>query len=312
MDLRNESEFPRKYLQFPLFLLKGMLIDKQNSINKIIKFGIYNYAQSIDYDLINVARQVIYKNYNEILPPEITNKLSWYELEYFGTDEDYKGFTDMGTTFQPIEEINEILSLFKKDNDFKNTCINHYCVWQALKFLGITGNSENILIEGRKIEKQIPKGEVMAMIGKHLLFDFRDNPRTEFEQAQLLAFIAINSIIGTKKYTKTNKKLIISRMFGFASYTKMIEKELSEIQMKYLKRYHFDKLIQELELNWNVCTYSNKMRGIYISLKIKFPLSELIAVAERKKKSNRIFELKKLKADIQKSLYNPTNNKAPT
>ena len=312
MEITKESDYPRKYLQFPLFLLKGMFLDKQTSISKIFKFGIYNFSKSFNFELANVARQVIYRNYRDTLPREITDKLSWHvhELEYFGTDEDYRGFSNMGRSFEPDDEINEILKVFEMDKELKDICINHYCVWQALIFLGITGNSEIILSEGRKIEKQIPKGEVMAMIGNHLLFDFRDNPKTEFEQAQLLAFIAINSILGTKKYTKTNKMLIVSRMFGFASYPKMTEKDLSEIQMKYLKRYHFDKLIQELELNWNICTYSNKMRGIYVSLKIKFPLPELIAIAEKKKPSNRIFELKKLKADILKNLNNPTNNTA--
>jgi hypothetical protein len=148
------------------------------------------------------------------------------------------------------------------------------------------------------------------MIGKHLAFEFRDNPKTEFEQAQLLAYIAINSIIGTKKYTKTNRKHIVSRMFGYASFSKMSEKELSEIQNKYLTRYHFDRVILHLELNWNICTYSNKMRGIYISMKNKFPLDELIALAEKRKQSNRITELKKMKLDILKNLNNPINTTA--
>jgi hypothetical protein len=305
MEIKDKSEFPRKYLQFPLFLLKGLFSDKQSTFCQIIKFGIYKFAKSINYDLTNVARQVIYRNYNKELPLEITLNINRYKLEYFGTDEDYKGFTDMGTSYDPSEEISEILNLFKKDNDLKNTCINHYCVWQALDFLAINGDSESILNEGYKIEKIIPKGEVMAMIGKHLVFDFRDNHKTEFEQAQLLAYIAINSIVGTKKFSKTNRKHIVSRMFGYASFAKMSEKELSEIQNKYLMRYHFDRVIQQLELNWNICTYSNKMRGIYISMNNKFPLDELIALAEKRKQSNRIAELKKKKLDILNNLKQP-------
>jgi hypothetical protein len=94
-------------------------------------------------------------------------------------------------------------------------------------------------------------------------------------------------------------------MFGYASFAKMSEKELSEIQNKYLMRYHFDRVIQQLELNWNICTYSNKMRGIYISMNNKFPLDELIALAEKRKQSNRIAELKKKKLDILNNLKQP-------
>jgi len=48
----------------------------------------------------------------------------------------------------------------------------------------------------------------------NVIRDFYFDSKTDFEVACLLGFCAIKSIIGNKKYAKTNKAFILERMFG--------------------------------------------------------------------------------------------------
>ena len=56
------------------------------------------------------------------------------------------------------------------------------------------------------------------------LLEFKNKDKTEFELAQYLAYMAINSIIGKKQYVITNKNHILARMFGFAKYSLVTDK----------------------------------------------------------------------------------------
>lgn len=47
-----------------------------------------------------------------------------------------------------------------------------------------------------------------------MLWDYYDNPKKETDIAYFCAFCAIKSALGDKEYIKTNKSLIIARMFG--------------------------------------------------------------------------------------------------
>jgi hypothetical protein len=142
-----------------------------------------------------------------------------------------------------------------------------------------------------------PDNEVMPMIGIHILLHFRDNDKTENEIAQLLAYIGIRSILGQKKYMKTNKQHIIARMFGYSSVKVLQDAESNELMKKYSTRYHYEKIIKSLAVEWNVCTYSNRTRGIFVSIAINFPLVKLIEIAEQKKRSKREADYLKMKRD---------------
>lgn len=290
MAIDDSGEYPRKYLQFPLYLLRGFFADRHTAINNIIKFGIYKLSLGIKIDLNNVARQLIYQRYRGKLSDEILLCMDQKEFNHVGKDDDYNGFSD--TTFNPEDEINELLTAFQTDESLKNNCIEIYRIRQALYLLKLTGNQVLILKQGLKIMGQIPEKEVMPMIGKHLLFDYRDNDKTEFEVAQLLAYIAIRSIIGEKEYAKTNKTHIVCRMFGYSSVKTIDEETLnSDLFKKYSHRYHIDRVLKHLELDWNLCAYSNKTRGIFVSISKKTPLSKLVEIAENKKLSKRLKDL---------------------
>jgi hypothetical protein len=259
-------------------------------------------AKGIKYDLYNVARQITFEFYRGDLSPDIRRQLNKYDFEEFGKDEDYNGFS--GANFEPESQIQELLIAFENNNKLKELCIEFHCIRQSLKTLSLNGNITGILQCAKVTEKAIPPKAIMPMIGKHILFHFRDNNKTEKELAQLLAYIAIRSIIGEKAYVKTNKLLIICRMFGYSSIKAIEGIQVTELYKKYSNRYHIDNTLKALELDWNICIYSNRTRGLFISINNKFSLQKLVEVAEQKKRSNRLKAFNELKCSIISTALN--------
>lgn len=298
-----------RYLQFPLFLIRNIFTNKEQVINQIIKYGIYRYLTRFKYAIDNIAQQIIYDYYKGNLSNNLKRKIDLIESDTIGKDYDYNGFTGTGR-FEPDNEATELMEHFKNDDDLYLMAIEHYQIHLAYQSLNISGNKETCLQVGKEIENQIFKGEPMPMINTSLLFDFRDNPKSEFELIQLCAFIAVKSILGIKTAVKTNKNHIVSRIFGYASI-KHLPTEFDEVTkalyIKYSYRYHIDKVLQHLELNWNIITYSNNMRGLYVAVNNKISIEQLALLAESKKHKNRILDLKQKKADAKNKALQQLN-----
>lgn len=286
-----------RYLQFPLFLLRDMIERKEDTINKILSYGVYRYSTKFSYTVEDASKNLMYYFYRK--KRELTSYLSqtlntYIESEILDLDEDYNGFNDK--EFEPTFEMEQLDKIYKTDTEFLNRVIEFYQMQLAFNSIGINGGIEFCLKSAKEIEKQIEPNEPQPMISKSLLFDFRDNPKSEFDLIQFLAYIAIKSILGKNPYAKVNKELVISRMFGYSSIKHLPDKlkpGLNELRAKYLHRYHFDELKLKLVENWNVITYSNKMRGFYVAIKNKVSIDELALNAEAKKKKNRIEALKR-------------------
>jgi hypothetical protein len=279
------EENETKYIQFPLFLIRGIFTDKKAVINKILDYGIYRYSSRFDYTLYNVARQLIYDHYNDKLAMELKKCIKALNSDIIGRNDDYRGFDAEGQ-FTPMDEISELCTALndKHNFNFERLAIEHYQMHLALKSLGITASSEYILKQGKQIEKEIPAKEPMPMLSVKLLFEFRDNEKSEFDIAQLLAYMAIRSILGTKPYGRTNFKLITARMFGYSSHKAIPDKlnpAIKDLICKYSNRYHRDKILQQLKSNWHVVTYSRNMRGLYVGIGVSI---DTLAIAGEKRK----------------------------
>ncbi len=294
------AEHETKYVQFPLFLIQGIFADKNTVIDKILDYGIYGYSKRFKYTLNNVARQLIYDHYNDKLGTALKKSIKALNSDIIGFNDDYRGFDTNGKVFEPTDEIAELLAAFEANDSFKKMTIEHYQMHLALQSLGVSANSEHILKQGKQIEVEIPANEPMPMLSTNLLFDYLKNEKNEFEIAQLLAYMAIRSIIGKSQYGKTNKQHIVARMFGFSSIKAMpseLTPAIKQLVCKYNLRYHIDKLLQQLELNWHVETYSNYMRGLYVGIGIS---KEMLAIAaETKKQKNKMAKLRNDKAEAR-------------
>jgi hypothetical protein len=300
-------ETKERYLQFPLFLIREMLVNKEDTINKILMYGIYKYSTKFSYSVEDASKNLMYYYYRK--KRELTGFLS-KEIERFINsdllvlDEDYNGF--QGTEFEPVFELEQLETIFETETEFLNRVIEFYQMQLSYNSLGISGNIEQSLKIGKEIEKQIQAGEPQPMISKSLLFDFRDKEKSEFDLIQLVAYIAIKSILGKKQYAKTNKNHIVSRMFGYPSIKHLPDKQkpgLKELIEKYSCRYHIDKVLLNLELNWKIITYSNNIRGMYVAMENKISIDALALIAETKKQTAKVEALKQQKKEAtQKAL----------
>ena len=68
--------------------------------------------------------------------------------------------------------------------------------------------------KAKKIHNSVKKGTPFASVRLKMLWDYYNNPKKEADIAYFCAFCAIKSILGNKEYIKTNKSLVIARMFG--------------------------------------------------------------------------------------------------
>ena len=145
----------------------------------------------------------------------------------------------------------------------------------AASFFDITlGDTERSLQSGKKLHSKHSTQAPMASVSRDVVFNFYSEYKEEFEIACFCVFSAIKSILGNKEYCKTNKDLIISRMFGLSGNN-------TELKPKYSKRYQIDKVLFELQESWGLKLYSNRQRGFYLSFTKE--LHELIIIAEEKK-----------------------------
>lgn len=295
-----------RYFVYPVFLHLDVIIDKNKGLNDIINYGLFHYARNIKYDYSNteVAKQLVYNYYNKKLPAYLRNKLNLIDDVF--KDNDYRGFNLEGV-YEPLqEEIEPILKAFITDDEFFNKANEFYRISKSYYDNSVSGNMESCLKRANEIFEMIPPKTPMPHFKKSLLFEFRDNDKTEFEMMQLLCYQSIKSIIGKNEYAFTNKKHILARMFGFKS-TKEIDlnilsKNNKVLFAKFEKRHHIDKLINEMQLSWEIITWSNYNRGIYVSQKSKKSHEALAKISEYNKKKNKLKRLNLEKQRIIESL----------
>ena len=112
--------------------------------------------------------------------------------------------------------------------------------------------------------------------------------KTDFEWRCLILFLALKSIISVGNYRKSTNDALFSPANGFATIDDYVNSGRFE-----LKEFRRQKVITELELNWNLKYYSRQVRGFYFSFKLS--LRELMQIAESKRT-----ESKKKKLDNEK------------
>lgn len=295
-------ETNEKYFQFPLFLLRDLIEDKEKTLNNILIYGAYSFSQKLYSNLKATAKQLMYEYYRGNLPKDLLNSLqSYINEDIIEIDEDFSRFN--GNEFNPEVEVEQLLVIWQTNTKFKNRAIEFYKTILAFRFTRIIGNYQNVIDIGEQIKNTINPGEPMPMINKELLFQYRDNDKTEFELIQLACYIGIRSILGKKSYCKTNKPMILCRAFGYSS-NKTLPEEMPPLFIKYSNRYHIDRVLKSIELNnWNLHFYSNQMRGLYVGIKNKISLETLVLTAETNKQKNKVEKLKQDKNNAkQKAL----------
>ena len=283
-----------KYLQFPLCLVTVTYKDRSGGIDLMISYGIMHYAKKQKYQINEVARQMIYDWYrnNDRMQSKLRSKIRHaISDELFTEDEDYNGFS--WDSFNPVEAIDEVLSLFDNDRQFKELAILNYQLHQAGDFLGITipsfDSTERSYNEAKSIQEAYEAKfgpDVMPSCKKSLLFEFRDQPQQDIEI--LRAYIGILSLIGYRNFISTSKPVILSRMIGAkskAAWDQLSRAEnIIDTVSKYSKKYHMDNLLLNLAKRKFIMFLSKKAVSIIYVSKYMEPeaLAELVRQSQQR------------------------------
>jgi hypothetical protein len=288
--------------------------DVESGLRLILRYGIMNYAIKLKYDLQDAAKQICYYYYRkqDVLQTSILKKIAKaIDNELFTIDEDYNGFS--GRTFQPDDNIAEIIKLFDSDPQFKADAILHYQLHLCTSddHLGIGIASNDSLIKSYNTALQIKKNfetmfgqDAMPNCKKSILFKFIENPK---DIDLFRAYIGILSLIGQRTFISTSKPVVISRMIGCKSKAVFdfykTDKNLSPTIGKYGKRYHMSKLLDTLENRKFILYFSHQHESIlYVSKYSDDPKK----VADLIKENRELNGMKKRKKEALQHLYNTT------
>ncbi len=286
-----------RYINVPIMELQNIHKDKRKAINNMLEFGISKFVQSINYNIEDVAKQLHYW----ICKDKNTGKLYDACFHYnFEVDEDYNGFDGNGQKYDPCEDyIDPIIEALKTDEHLKNLAVKEYQKQSVKNLFNLS------YIATTDISKKTPQ-QPLPSISLPLLFDFRDNKKTEFEVMLFCFYVAIKSIVGKKPFAKTNNAFILARAFGY-NVPKDIT-ELPEQYEKYSKRYWIDKLFFELERSWHVFKYSHNMRGYFVGIETdENKLENIIYYIEKSKTDKSKKHIKNRKMDARKKALQQLN-----
>jgi hypothetical protein len=310
------------YLQFPIYLLQEIHSDQHKAFDKMFDCGIYRRAAHLPKEPKDVARQLIYDYYMDKLPYSLVQTIEHYaETGNIDLDPDYKGFTGINGTFDPDYEIQQLVDIFATDPALYSEAFEHFqlhTIELAANSKGISNiRPEAVLSNGLKIDNR-GTGKPYSMVTTSVIFDYYKNYKSEFDLMQFAAHAALVSIIGEKPYCKTNKEMILARMFGYASPNTVpdpIPYYIAPLYKKYQTRYHMDKLLNKLKSDWYWLFYAYHTRGIHIAkyqsdYDYETSLKRLILIVESNKEKRRLKELKLKTNEIRKQVIKELQSKA--
>lgn len=303
------SEQPVKFLQFPLFLIRGLFERPGETLGKMLTFGFYSYSDSLKLTNEAIAERLIYsRKTGANIRFELAQKIAPCENEGdFLKDSETRGFDSMGE-FRP-EELAVYLEKFEADPEFYSLAYRHAQIEMALfnlkKYFGIAFKPEIRGLEGWYMGLSIPDKEPFVKAGVKALVEFQNRDNSETSLLQFAAFMAIGSIIGKARFKITNKALIAARMLGYKT-AREVEPSQWLFFDRITNRYNFERLRNGLEIGWNVRFYSAKgMRGFYVG-----SANELQSMADDYKNRPLKFKLKKIQEEKREATFraNGLNN----
>ena len=170
-------------------------------------------------------------------------------------------------------------------NEYEETEVQRFK--RSAEFWGVkmSGNIERSYERGAELIAEFETSKVFVGISTEIFWNFYNENKTDFEWECLAAFLALKSILGNKTFCKSNNGLLYARMSGYES---------ADVNSITLSRFHRDKIIQELEDNWNLKYYSRYTKGFYFGFDIG--INDLVFEAEKRRKSTK----EKLRNDEKK------------
>lgn len=146
------------------------------------------------------------------------------------------------------------------------------------------------------------KGRSYCSINENKISEFVKESKKESDWYELVAFLAIRSILGKSKFKVTNNKHLLSRMLGLDSYKQITDAKLSDEQKELISKFTLTddngnntickakmrRLRDRLKLNWRVRIYSRYMKGFFVGMEDKCSIDDLVKACEERREKNRL------------------------
>ena len=169
----------------------------------------------------------------------------------------------------------------------------------ACKYFQLDISSMDGCIKNEKKLLNHDEGVPFTSVETNMLIDFYNKETyTNFELLQLAAYLGIKSLLGKKSWYKTNKKTVLARALGYSKPCPDLEG--NPIYEHYQVRYHWEKLRDELKLNWCVVFSSIHARGFYVSTRLTY--EQLAKINYERKTSTRLQKMKEYEKSINEKL----------
>jgi hypothetical protein len=271
-------EDKQKYFFVPISLIRGFVTETEQTITNIARYGALTFSRTdkvTDLSDDYFFEQFIYllRNEPDNVPSDLTNQMRDF-------DTDRNGFNVDGE-WESAEAVEELKDYLTDDAELKDEILD-FCKYRfSYNFYSFPGSVADAYEWAKDTEKTIPSKTSTVMINKNSLMDFIWRKKTEQEKMRYAVYIGICSIVGKKKYSKTNKDLIFARALGYHSVAEVTDDMLLE---KYNTRRRIITFLEQLENDKKVVFYTTKtIRGIYVGYHGEITFTKMVENIQTKK-----------------------------
>jgi hypothetical protein len=271
-------EDKQKYFFVPISLIRGFVTETEQTITNIARYGALTFSRTdkvTDLSDDYFFEQFIYllRNEPDNVPSDLTNQMRDF-------DTDRNGFNVDGE-WESAEAVEELKDYLTDDAELKDEILDFCKYRSAYNFYYLSGSVADAYEWAKEIEKTIPAKTSTVMINNNSLMDFIWKKKTEKEKMRYAVYMGICSIVGEKKYSKTNRDLIFARALGYHSVAEVTDDKLWE---KYNTRRRIITFLERLELENKIVFYTTKtMRGINVGYHGKITFTKMVENIQTKK-----------------------------
>ena len=293
-----------KYIIFPLPIIQEIFKKPKTGFSDIFDVGIYRVSQTLQINERSALKQLMYCYYRGGLTESLQKKLyNLKKTEIFDSDEDYNSFR--GYEFIPNTEIESIYEYCREHQELKDEIEEFHRLRQIKDVLGITFDISTIASTYKTYYTDYLgfKNQPLVSIKKEMMFDFYENPKTEYEKALFAMYAGIRSIIGNKNFAETTGNMIKCRMFGAKNQAELEfilnDKKVKSAYKQYTTDYHYKKMLKDLVLQGFLMSEIGYNKRTYVSCKLDLKGLEDAIVEHKKSKSLNYKKKKKKNSKLQ-------------
>lgn len=231
----------RKYINFPLPLVRRVLTDGQRGIDLAINFAVFRASLTVKAERRAAYSQLIYMaaRHAEQVPDDLQEEVD----DYFDGD-----FSEIINEKGVDEDITaDFMANSGKDNEA--AILEWYRVYLAQEICGVKLGSLPQTIEVGHEYAAFASGNVPVSVSTDMIFRLRDGLRTEYDRMKCAMYLAIRSLAGND-VALTTATAIKWRAFGCRNGEELNaalkDKRLKSIWEKWTSRYYYRTILDEL------------------------------------------------------------------